>query len=671
MRVCILFLATLCCSLRANHGANVFDPLGTYIPALSFTESAAQAIVGSGDNRETVDNYSGSFQILVESGDLATLTGASIVRIRIGTFLLDKTLADAPDYVLGGDHATFTILDGADPIGTVKAKWRGEKLTITGSLKSRIIPQAANSFHIPLLTEDDRYFISEASDVSLIFGDTSGSRKMEVAGKSTFKSVRIGTVDNPAYEDDLWAVSVVGALDFTPPKMKLLSPGAKTSAAPQRYSLSTSPDVEVVTVQLNGTPASDPLLGDIPDPLPAKPTARLWGGVLYLQNGSNAVRFTAIDRSGNSTSTTFNLEHDFRSGLYSGILDTGTSDMTRTLVIKVEPGGAFTGTLQLGLEKLRFSGTFNAQGDSAFTIPRKNGGVSLDCTFSLEQNEDDFVEEPDPKPTVLTATINDEFGSYTIDASRAVFDSENVQPQLISGYYTARIAPDPLLGGAGAPEGIGYITMKVGKLGTISALGKLADGTPFTTAGPLGGDGRFLVSAQLYRPADGLLQGFITFTAAEDFGSTCEGTLRWVQPLGATKASGLFPNGFNAECPVTGGIYRPGRRVVDLDTTEDFTSLGYTEAQVSLLLGEFGDTALVGSFDIDYRGNVRIVNPIPADRVKLTIKNKTGIFTGTAQGTGHTSPAKKIFGVIVGQEGRGEGTFTSKTDSGTATIEAR
>jgi len=670
MRLLIIILIWLSVNVRANHPANILDSDEDYTPVLEFAESVKQIVTGTGDDRATVDTYSGSFRISVGSESLGNLNTASIVRIRIGSFLLDTTLGAAADYVVGGNKATFDIIEDTERIGTVKAKWRGERITIIGSIRANFIPSSERTFHIPQLAEDERYFISEASDASLTFGAVSGLRRIEVKGKSTFKSFRIGTVDDPVYEDDLWTVSVSGALDFAPPKIKLLVPKRTTNATPQSYVLSTPPDVDAITVQLNTGIASDPVLRDSGDPPLAKPIVLLWDGLLYLAPGGNTVTFTAVDRSGNSSSQSFTLSHDWRTGAYSGILDTGTDDMTRILTLNVRDGGAFTGTMLLGQEKFRLKGTFDAAGNVTLFPPRKSG-TPPEVQLSLTQDDSEFTAEPDPKPTVLAATINDTAGTYTIDASRSVFDTAGITPSLAAGYYTARIEPDPLLEGTGAPEGTGFLSLKIAPTGSVRVLGKVADGTGFSSSTLLGGDARVLIYSRLYAPADGFVQGFLTITPDVDNGGTCEGSLRWVQPFGAAKATGLFPDGLNAECPVSGGIYVPGYRTFDGEFFEEFTPLGYNEALLSLVKGEFGDAALEQEFDITYKCAVRLISADPAEKLKLAVKNKTGFFSGSLNAAGHTSPTKKFFGAIIGQEGVGEGFFTSKTESGAVSIIAR
>jgi hypothetical protein len=668
MRAWSFLFLFLCTSVHGSHPANVLETLHDYVPVLKFTETVSQTVVGAGDNRETVDNYSGSFQMVVGSDELSNLTGTSIVRIRIGEFLLDTTLGSSPDYVAGGNRATFPILDGTTTVGSVKAKWAGEKLTITGAIKSRVLPAPAASFLVPKLTEDERYFITEATDASLIFGSIAGNRKIEVKGKSTFRAFRIGPADNPVYEDTLWKVSASGSLDFIAPKVNLLFPQANTNATPQRYILSTPLDVEAVTVRLNDADDADPVVREID--LTKKPKSLLWDGLLYLVPGVNTLTFNAIDRSGNSRETTVALAHDFRSGVYSGILDTGTEEMTRTLVLKVSDGGAFTGTLMVGNEKFPLGGAFDTNGMASFELQRRKGGTPISVNLRIAIDDSEFIGEPDAKPTVLTATIVDTF-EYTLDAYRAVYDSESVQPSVVSGYYTARIAPDPLLEGTPSPSGTGYIAMKVERTGAIRAVGKVADGTPFSSSGLLGGDGRFLVYSRLYASGDGFVQGFLSFTPALDNGGTCEGQLRWVQPEGAKKSTGLFPDGFSALCEISGGIYIPGYREVDGEFFEDFPALGFTEAQISFLLGDFGDTAFTREFDTDFKARILRLTAAPEEKMKLTIKNKTGIFTGRFRAAGHSTPEKKFFGAIIGQDGLGEGGFISKTDSGSVTIEPR
>jgi hypothetical protein len=665
MRLWLSLIFAACSSVYANHPANVFEKLGDYVPVLSFTETVSQAVVGPAAAPETVDNYSGKFRMVVDSDKLGSLNAASVVRIRIGEFFLDTTLGAASDYSAGGNMATFPIFDGAVQIGTVKAAWADEILSIKGAVKSRLLPQASATFLVPQLSEDERYFVNEATDVSMVFGELAGSQKIEATGKSTFRAYRIGPVATPVFEDTLWKISVSGALDFTAPAVRLLSPALNTNASPQRFVLSTSPDTDIVTIKVNTVEVTEPVARE-PDPS-KKPVAKLWDGLFYLGTGANTVEFTALDRSGNLSRTTLTLTHDFRSGVYSGILDTGVTEMTRTLVLKVRDGGAFTGTLLLGLEKLRLKGAFDANGMATFDVTRPRGGATVNFQLTLTPDDSEFISEPDAIPTRLSAVITD--GSeFTIDAYRSVYDTDDVQVPLVAGYYTARIEP---VADSGASEGTGYLSMSVGKTGIVRTLGKVADGTPFSLSSPLGGDGRLLIYSRLYKPEDGFVQGFLKFTPAENSGSTCEGSLRWYQPPSAKNASGLFPDGFSADCPVSGGIYLPGFHVFDGESFEDFPALGSTEVQISFLLGDFGDTALVREFDTKFDAKVLRLNAAPEEKMRLSIKNKTGILSGRISVAGHTSPAKKFFGIIVAQDAIAEGAFISKTDSGSIVIESR
>lgn len=659
MRFCLILIVCLCAKLHANHPANVLEKLGDYTPTLTFTESVAQRVVGSGENRETVDDYSASFRVVVGAENFASLTSASEVRLRIGNFLLDTTLGAARDYVAGGKKATFPLLEGEDTVGSVKAKWGGETLTITGKIKSRFIPPVA-TFHIAQLEEDGDYFINQATSASLIFGDISGSRSVELKGRSSFKHVLIGPADEPAFEDDLWKVSIAGGLDFSPPKMKLLPPGKFGGATPRRYVLSTSPDVDRVTVADTVDPLLEPLLREANSKV--KPDARLWDGLLYLEPGETTVEFTAVDRSGNSATNMFVFTHDWRIGVYSGLVS-GGDDPFSTLVITVAPGGAFTGTMFLGLEKFRFKGLFDADGLTTFQVPRPKGGTALEFQLNLNIDESNFAGEPDPKPTVFAGFFTDGPATYVIDASRAVFETEGVLPEQIEGYYTAQLSNESDEG----PEGSGILSLKVNATASASAVGKLADGTPFSLSGPIGGDGRLLIAKKLYAAPAGFLLGFVTFSTEN--GPRCEGTLRWNQPVGAKKANHLFADGFNAEVRVDGNIYVPGHRDPD---DGDKTPLGFvSEARIVFQLGDFETVDLEREFDIDTEGRVRILSAAPEEKLKLSVTNKTGIFTGSIRAATHASPNKKFFGIINSEVGFGEGAFLSKTDSGYVRIGER
>ncbi len=658
MRLLTVLLLFFCAALYANHPANVLERLGDYSPTLTFSESVLQRVVGPPENGEVADQYSASFRVVVGAEGFAAFDSATVVRLRIGSFLLDTTLGAASDYTPGGNHATFALLEAAGQVGSVVAKWHGETLTLSGSILAPRIPGTANTFHLSQIQEDENRYLNEATDASLTFGPLSGIRRLEVRGRSSSKAIRIG----PVFVDTLWKVSLAGGLDFTPPKLKLLAPQSRTNASPQRYTLSTSPDAEFVTVEIDDVAASDPVVRA--DDTTQPPKARRWDGLLYLGFRANIVRFTAVDRSGNSAVATYLLDHDWRSGTYSGVLDNGIDDMTKVFVLKVRHGGAFTGTVQLGLASYHFKGTLTEAGSATLQIPRRGGGAPIDISLTLTQDEADFVAEPDPKPTQLLAVFDN---TSVSNITRSVFDSETIRPSHIAGYYTAALVPDftaPAL-----PGGTGVFSMKANASGTIRALGKVADGTPFSRSGPLGGDGRFLITARLYGSGDGFLQGFVLFRTDNGDSPRCEGTLRWVQPIGATKATGIYPTGFNIECSVIGGKYAPGRRIKMDDTFDDFTPLGsVTAAELTLAGGEFDTTDLTREFDLDYKAHVHNLNAAPEDKLKLTLHNNTGFFSGSAHVAGHTAPAKKFFGVFVGDDGNQQsnavGFYTSRTDTG-------
>src|SRR5665213_3260825 len=106
------------------------------------------------------------------------------------------------------------------------------------------------------------------------------------------------------------------------------------------------------------------------------------------------------------------------------------------------------------------------------------------------------------------------------------------------------------------PGGYGYASITNNKSGTVTIAGALADGTAFSDAEPLAGDGSVPLYATPYKNS-GLLIGWINL-------SNCApaGTVTWIKPAANNPAT--YTEGFTNTVEVTSSAWRPSTPALTL-----------------------------------------------------------------------------------------------------------
>jgi hypothetical protein len=220
----------------------------------------------------------------------------------------------------------------------------------------------------------------------------------------------------------------------------------------------------------------------------------------------------------------------------------------------------------------------------------------------------------------------------------------------LAGYYTVGLTLDPALQGTSLnmniPQGTGYAAFTVAPTtGKLNVVGRLADGTAFTTATFAGPNGEVMVFRTLYLAnARGSLIGEFKIDNGMDVNgsedNTLQGSLNWWRPATPSLVARLYRAGFGPiELEAVGGRYVAplatdlNPRVMSLDASLPGIAnavVELTEARIEsakpLMTAAQPNTA---EFRVDEKNKALATDPLNNLRaVTLLINAKTGGFTG-------------------------------------------
>ncbi len=302
--------------------------------------------------------------------------------------------------------------------------------------------------------------------------------------------------------------------------------------------------------------------------------------------------------------------------------------------------GAYSGALTLAGVKLPVSGRFDLEGGATNFINRRGADpVSVEWAMDLHGANQ------------VTGLVSTASWRARLVGDRAVFNTRT-HPAALGGKFTFVMpgaADEPT-----KPAGDGFGTSSVDAGGKVSFSGTLADGTKFAASAPLSQSGMFPFYAALYRKRGSVLSwvAFDTHQPNDDL----HGLLSWIRPPDTTPKS--YTNGFELDSALTGSLYRP-------PTGRTNRIVGITNGLVILSGGGLAES----SFNTVVLGlNNKLTNAGP-DKLTVTFKPASGLFTGTWMPTGTT--ARVSFGGAVLQKAhRGSGFFLRTNLSGRVEFEA-
>ncbi len=194
---------------------------------------------------------------------------------------------------------------------------------------------------------------------------------------------------------------------------------------------------------------------------------------------------------------------------------------------------------------------------------------------------------------------------------------------------------------ATVPQGASFGSLKLSTKAVANLIGKLADGSKFTSSSPLGVNGEVVIYKSLYK-VEGSFTGAIALE--DNITHTISGDLTWSRPA---QSGALYASGWETplEPVAQGGKYRP---TVGATLPLDAQVATGDNAELSL---QDGGIELVGSNENPKSFGVQIINSkkvtIAAPH-KLKVTSTTGAFSGTVTlGEGSTRRVIPFQGLLV------------------------
>ena len=466
-----------------------------------------------------------------------------------------------------------------------------------------------------------------------------------------------------------FAVDVMpGAFDRRAPVVTITTP--KGNRVGQGFDITGTVKDDValssVIVKLNGVTLP------LKTPWGASPsTAANWSVIgVNPENGVNVIQVLAMDFSGRtshvSKTVTFTNERPELAGIYQALLlpsGTPTNTSVASLTVTVSKTGSFTGNLRYHGNSFGFAGVVGNDGQAHF---KPDSGT----LFTLDKSRPFFLGDPGQLAFRVNATAGLSASISSLPGSGGATIATGVAK--ISNYNAAHLAPfnllnlplvqpskgvynlflpsrpqTPALAASEYPQGHGYLTLTVTKFGAIAVVGKLADGSAFSTPSVLRADGTAPLFVSLYQRS-GFACGELAFANLPD--SDVSGTgWHWVRPKNDNAA--VYSNGWTDVRlnPIGTKYAQP-------------TSLDFGQGTVDPINGnaslDFSDGFLAAprSLPVSVDRGTGAVRRIPANNPAFTLgfKPATGAFGGTFV---HSNGKRASYAGVVVKKGSTRGGF--------------
>ena len=415
--------------------------------------------------------------------------------------------------------------------------------------------------------------------------------------------------------------------------------------------------VNSVVARVNGgAPVNVPLVG-------ASYKINLTG----LENGKNTIEVAATDADGNigraSVVVNVSIVDATTVGAYNGLFEADAEEDAKLaalvngpslnhnglLRVDVTAGQRFTGTVTMAGVRLAIKGMFLSDGKAVFgdgemaadkiELFKKGipddfslGFLSLDLDKDLNKITGTLTTDPSDAPIITFATVSADQSLYT-DKANPVAPFRNVPttgasaligPTTDKGNYTVLLqnkqAPNNGYAQSAYPLGDGVGTLVVSPKGTVTIVGRLADGTAVSYSNALSLQNEFPMYVQLYSNR-GFIIGNVEFDPTQT-NSDAAATVSWFRPTGIT---------------TTGNYLAGWKKGIDLDLIASKYApaaagnnlLGLTPA-TSLVLKTSGTLASTQN-----QGTISALNVVTvggsvsgqtaAAGLKVTIDTKTGL----------------------------------------------
>lgn len=315
----------------------------------------------------------------------------------------------------------------------------------------------------------------------------------------------------------------------------------------------------------------------------------------------------------------------FRTGIYNGLVDSGTFESSGFAHFVVTRGNVFTARIRLGSALYTVTGRFDASDTAVGTFILRNGDTA---NFSFQ-----FAENGAIAGTISSSTFTANFSA----------DKSGLSTQA-PGRFTAVLEPDPNDNSTQVPHGAGYAVLTVSSAGTVRVAGRLPDHSPFSESVSLSQDNSFPLFASLYE-GRGAISGVVTFESLS--ATDLDGTLQWTK--GAHPGDRFYPAGFTTTVSLGGSQFTPSNPV-----------LNFMNGQVTISGDDLG-TTITKTVTL-HPNNFVTVNTPADDRLVVSILTN-GIFRGTFFDV--TNNVTRTFsGALVQRKDEGAGFFLGMSQAG-------
>jgi len=186
---------------------------------------------------------------------------------------------------------------------------------------------------------------------------------------------------------------------------------------------------------------------------------------------SSKVRYTFVVKADDSLEADFVPASYFAAsvGTYYGLFyypGEMSAQSSGSFVATVSHGGAYSAKVNLGSDSYSYSGGFSAAGWAAKSV-KHEGAAPLTVSFQVGLSNGP-----------ITGKIGNGTWTSELVASPALYSAEHSAPQ--AGNYTV-VFPGTA-NSSSLPGGIGYGTATINSTGNVRFVGRLGDGTAFTSS---------------------------------------------------------------------------------------------------------------------------------------------------------------------------------------------
>ena len=475
------------------------------------------------------------------------------------------------------------------------------------------------------------------------------------------------------------------------PVVKIIAPKAKAAVSANGLATvaleATAIDpvgVNTVAAKVNGgTEVNVPLVG-------SSYKVNLTG----LENGKNTIEVAATDADGNigraSVVVNVSIVDATTVGAYNGLFEADAEEDAKLaalvngpslnhnglLRVDVTAGQRFTGTVTMAGVRLAIKGMFLSDGKAVFgdgemasdkvELFKKGipddfslGFLSLELDKDLNKITGTLTTDPSDAPIITFATVSADQSLYT-DKANPVAPFRNVAttgasaligPTTDKGNYTVLLqnkqAPNNGYAQSAYPLGDGVGRLVVSPKGTVTIVGRLADGTAVSYSNALSLQNEFPMYVQLYSNR-GFIIGNVEFDPTQT-NSDAAATVSWFRPTGIT---------------TTGNYLAGWKKGIDLDLIASKYApaaagnnlLGLTPA-TSLVLKTSGTLASTQN-----QGTISALNVVTvggsvsgqtsAAGLKVTIDTKTGLLKTPSEFLYGTGSVKVLLSGAVFQKAK-------------------